>query len=191
MTSRQATRQAVQAIWSEGTRQTVVVAPDARNLSELCGRRLSVLDRMLANWRGFSLDALLAAGASPDSDRMLAARASALVNLPRRRKLANDWGRLVKMASERPAASVRIPLRRAQVVEAGPEILQLQDSLRAALPVPVRGVAMANHLLTDATGPVYSRKSLVDLRVALRDAIRQMDPQTALLPDEPYRRTRG
>jgi hypothetical protein len=183
MTSTQATRQARHAIRSEGSGQTVVVAPDARNMSELCGRRLSILDRMLASWRGFSLDALLAAGASPDSDRLLAARASALVNLPRRRKLANDWGWLVKTARERPAASVRIPLRRAQVVAAEPEILQLQNSLRAALPVPARGVAMANHLLTDATGPVYSRKSQVDLRVALRDAIRQLDPQTALLPD--------
>jgi hypothetical protein len=49
--------------------------------------------------------------------------------------------------------------------------------------VPARGVAMASHLLSDAAGPVYSRRSLVDLRAALQEAIRQLDPWTALLPE--------
>jgi hypothetical protein len=167
--------------------QTVVLAKDAGSLSELSGRRLHVLDRVLASWRGFSLDARLAAGASPEGDRLLAARASALVNLPRRQKLARDWGRLASLARGRPAASARTPLRRDRVVAAAPEILQLQESLRATLPVPVRGVAMASRLLCDATGPVYSRRSAVDLRMALQDAVRQMDPWMAVLPDRPYR----
>jgi hypothetical protein len=174
----------------ENTGQTLVLATDARSLSAVCGQRLRLIDRILAGWNGFSLDARLAAGASPEGDRLLAARAIILVKLRRRQKLARDWGRLANMARERPAASVRIPLRRDRLVAATPEILELQDCLRAALPVPVRGVAMANRLLTDATGPVYNRRSPVDLRIALRDAIWQMDPGTALLPGEPCRPAR-
>jgi hypothetical protein len=168
-----------------------VLAADAGILSELRGRRLRVLDRVLASWRGFSLDERLAAGASPEGDRLLAARASALVDLTRRQKLARDWGRLARIARERPAPRPQIPLRRDRIVAAGPEILELQESLRSALPVPVRGVAMASRLLCDAAGPVYSRRSPVDLRMALQDAIRQMDPRTALLTDGPYRPAEG
>jgi hypothetical protein len=190
MTSTRASHQRGPAIPAERSGQTVVLAVGVGGLSELYGGRLRALDRMLASWRGFSLDARLAAGASPESDRLLAARASALVDLPRRQRLARDWGRLARVARERPTASGRISLRRDRIIAAGPEILQLQDSLRAALPVPVRGVAMASSLLCDATGPVYSRRSPIDLRAALRDAIRQMDPRTALLPDGFYPQAR-
>jgi hypothetical protein len=179
------------ANWPERSGHTVVLAADADILSELRGRRLRVLHRALASWRGFSLDARLAAGASPEGDSVLAARASALVDLARRQKLARDWGRLARTARERPAPLAQMPLRRDHIVAAEPEILQLQESLRAALPVPVRGVAMASRLLCDAAGPVYSRRSPVDLRTALLDAIRQMDPRTALLPDGPYRHAEG
>lgn len=187
MTSTRATPQPGPAIRPEGSGQTVVLAVGVGSLSELHGGRLRVLDRILASWHGFSLDARLAAGASPEEDRLLAARASVLVDLPRRQRLARDWGRLARVARQRPDASMRIRLRRDRIAGAEPEILQLQHSLRAALPVPVRGVAMASNLLCDATGPVYSRRSPVDLRAALQDAIREMDPATALLPDEPYR----
>lgn len=187
MTSRQATHQRKPATRPERAGQTVVVAKNAGSLSELRGRRLRVQDRILASWRGFSLDARLAAGASPEDDRLLAARASVLVDPPRRQRLARDWARLARMARERPAASLRTPLRRDRVIAADAEILALQESLRSPLPVPVRGVAMASRLLSDAAGPVYSRRSPVDLRAALRDAIRQMDPWTGLLPDGPHR----
>ncbi len=182
MATTRARREPRPGVWPERAGQLVVLATDAR-LLELRGRRLRVLDRVLASWHGFSLDARLAAGALPEGDRLLAARAGVLVGLPRRQKLARDWGRLARMASERPAPRARIPLRRDRIVAAEPEIRQLQDSLRAALPVPVRGVAMASRLLCDAAGPVYSRRSPVDLRAALVDATHQMDPRTALLPD--------
>jgi hypothetical protein len=187
MTSTQAAHQRGPAIRAERSGQTVVLAADAGSLAGLRTRKLRARDRMLASWHGFSLDARLAAGASPEGHRLLAARASVLVDLPRRQRLARDWGRLARMARERPAASLRIPLRRERIIAAGPEIVQLQDSLRAALPVPVRGVAMASRLLSDAAGPVFSRRSAVDLRAALRDATRNMDPRTALVSQGPYR----
>jgi hypothetical protein len=163
--------------------QTVVLVDDLGQLTDQQGRRLHAWDRALASWRGFSLDGRLAAGASPDRDRLLAARAQALVEPRRRQKLARDWGRLMRAARERPPAGVHVPLRRDRIVAAEPEIRQLQDALQVRLPVPVRGVAMASHLLADAAGPVYSRRSRADLRDALRAATRQLDPWTALEPD--------
>jgi hypothetical protein len=164
---------------------TLVLADSLGRLAGQQAGRLRGRDRALASWHGFALDERLAAGASPDSDRLLAARARALVDPGRRQKLARDWGRLVRIASERPPASVQVPLRRDRIVAAEPEIRRLQDALRARLPVPVRGVAMASRLLADATGPVYSRRSLADLRAVLQDAIGHLDPSTPLLPGQP------
>jgi hypothetical protein len=163
---------------------TVVLSDDLGQLREVRNRRLQPWEQVLASWHGFSLDERLAAGASPDGDRLMAARARALVSPARRRKLARDWGLLVRTARAGPTARVQAPLRRDRIVAAEPEIRQLQESLRAALPVPVRGVAMASRLLTDAGGPVYSRRSPVDLRTVLRDAVRHMNPWTALAPDQ-------
>ena len=44
--------------------------------------------------------------------------------------------------------------------------------------MPARGVAIATLLLTDGTGPVYLRRSQVDLRAALRTAVACLDPST-------------
>jgi hypothetical protein len=160
--------------------RAVVLINGAGRISHLHGPRL--LDRILAASRGFSLDDRLAAGASPDADRLLALRAQALVRPACRRRLARDWGHLLRRASQPPAPGVRVQPRRNQVIAAEADILELQRSLQVTLPVPARGVAMARHLLTDATGPVYSRRSPVELRSALRATIQQLDPSAALLP---------
>ncbi len=138
-------------------------------------------DRALASSRATVLDARLAAGVSPESGRLIALRARALVVPARRRRLAGDWDRLVRVARERPATA-RVPLRRDRIVAAEADIRELQRSLRASAPVPARGVAIASNLLTDGAGPVYNRNSRVDLRSAVQEAIRQLDPTTALLP---------
>ena len=39
---------------------------------------------------------------------------------------------------------------------------------------------MAGALLTDAAGPVYSRRAVIPLAVALEDAIAQLDPALPL-----------
>jgi hypothetical protein len=42
-------------------------------------------------------------------------------------------------------------------------------------------VAMASVLLTDATGPVYNRRSSVTLAAALEAAITELDPALPLM----------
>jgi hypothetical protein len=48
--------------------------------------------------------------------------------------------------------------------------------------VPAQGVAAASLLLTDATGPLYHRRSQAALDDLLGDAIAQLDPARPLLP---------
>jgi hypothetical protein len=167
----------------------IVVLTDERGrLAGPPARPLRPWDRALASWHAFTLDGQLAAGVSPDRDRLIAARAQALVRPAYRRKLARDWDRLVRTACARPSASVRLPLRRDRIAAAEPEIRRLQDVLSSGLPVPARGVAMARCLLTDASGPVYSRRSPAGLSALLGEAIRHMDPWLALVPDQPQSR---
>jgi hypothetical protein len=128
------------------------------------------------------LDRRLAAGASPESGRLIGLRARSLVVPAQRQRVASDWDRLVRIASERPATAAHVPLRRDRIVGAEADIRELQRALRASAPVPARGVAIASTLLSDGTGPLYNRDSRVDLRAAVRDAIRHLDPSTALVP---------
>lgn len=139
-------------------------------------------DPALTRIQGTLLDKRLAAGASPESGRLIALRARALVVPARRERLASDWDRLLTLACERPAAVTHVRLRRERIVAAEADIRELQRALRAWAPVPARGVAIASNLLADGAGPLYNRDSGVDLRVAVQEAIRHLDPATALLP---------
>ena len=141
---------------------------------------VSAADRVLARVFGASLDRQLAAGHPAEADRLLAARAQHIVSLPRRRALARDWEHLLDVARRAPAPAV--PLCRDRIAAAEPSIRELVACLRVPLPVPARGVAAATVLLTDATGPLYHRRSRADLDGLLREAIAQLDPARPLLP---------
>jgi hypothetical protein len=160
---------------------TLVLADEQGLISADGGGRLRTWDRALARYRAFALDERLAAGSSPDGDALVAARARLLVSIARRRRLARDWGHVVRVARQPSYGSM---VCRDRVVSAEPDIRELQRSLRTQLPVPARGVAMASRLLTDATGPLYNRRNAADLGVAVRDVIRQLDPRTALMPSQ-------
>lgn len=147
-------------------------------------------ERLLARLLGASLDAALARGCPPESSRLLAARAADLVTPRSRGALAGYWERMLDRAKQeqragawtrRPTAAV--PLCADQVVAAEPAIGELVSRLSAALPVPARGVAMARVLLTDATGPLYSRPARDGLPAALEAAIAQLDPARPLLTE--------
>jgi hypothetical protein len=151
-------------------------------------RRLG--DGILARVFGASLDTLLAVGCAPESSRLLAARARQLVSLPERRALAHSFEHLLRVAHRAAgrrstgshAATAEVPIRADRVVSAEPAIRDLISRLSAPLPVPARGVAMARLLLSDATGPVYSRRSRADLTAEVAAAAAQLDPALPLLP---------
>jgi hypothetical protein len=146
------------------------------------GRSPRIRDRALARWQRSSLDARLAAGCPPDSDRLLAVRALALVRPATRERLARSWDHLLEVAHARPSPpNLRAPVCRGRVVGAEVEIQRMLIGLRACVPIPARGVAIASHLLTDGAGPVYNRQSPVDLRASLEAAARHMDPSSALM----------
>jgi len=143
-------------------------------------RRLT--DRVLAHVFGASLDRQLAAGHAPEAALLLAARAQHIVSPASRMAVAGNWNHLLKVTrsgqlSRSPAISVRAD----RIAAAEPAIRELVRRLTTPLPVKAQGVAMASVLLTDATGPVYSRNSDVTLAAALEAAITQLDPALPLM----------
>lgn len=139
--------------------------------------------RVLARLRAGQLDAQLADGRSPDDGGQRAARSAQLVTPQARAQLADHWQDVLARA-QRPhhPTDPRVPLPRERILAAAPEILDLAACLRAAAPVPVRGVAMAHRLLTDGAGPLYRRSSPVPLRDAIAAVSRHLDPATCLAP---------
>jgi len=142
-----------------------------------------LVERMLARALGASLDQQLAAGRAPESARLLAARARAIVALRRRAALAESWDHLLRVARRAPSRRTRtMPLRAAAILAAEPEIHELTARLTAPLPVGAQGVATASVLLTDPTSPVYSRRGPRTLADLLHAAIDQLDPARPLMP---------
>lgn len=136
-------------------------------------------DRFLARWRQTTLDTQIAAGLPAERLRLRAVRAGMLTEPARRRKLAKFWAALLTRAGDQALhARSWVPVQRSRVLAAEDEIRQLIALLGAALPVPARGVAMANLLLTDGSGPIYDPRSRVDLRAAVRDAIDHLEPSS-------------
>jgi len=145
-------------------------------------RPYRLTDRVRARLLGGSLDRELAAGREPESSVMLAARARHIVQLRRRQATASNWENLLAVAQrggEKPGPARRI--RASEIVAAQSAIRELTQRLRAPLPVAAQGVAMAEILLTDGAGPVYSRRSRVTLTAALESAITQLDPWLPLI----------
>jgi hypothetical protein len=145
-------------------------------------RPYRLTDQMRARLFGASLDYQLAAGRAPESSRTLAARARHIVELRRREAAARNWDHLLAVAQRgdvKPGPARRV--RASEIVAARPAIAELVRRLRAPLPVTARGVAMAEILLTDGAGPVYSSRSHVGLTTALESAITQLDPALPLM----------
>jgi len=162
-------------------KRMVLVVADQADRGRLVARRRG-WDQLLTKLRARSLDAQLAGGASPDDAWLRAVRAAALVAPTNRLALAGDWENLLERArGPQPVAGARVPLARARILAAEDEIGQLVAALRSRLPVPVRGAAMANLLITDGRGPVYNRRSTRNLGAAVREAVRFLDPFSDLM----------
>ncbi|HEX4256808.1 MAG TPA: hypothetical protein VH089_17075 [Streptosporangiaceae bacterium] len=143
-------------------------------------RRARVADRLLARLLGTSLDRQLAAGQAPEAGRLLAVRAQQIVTLRHRRQLAGNWERLLTVAADGPPSRPRALLCRGRIVAAAADVHELAGHLRAPLPVAATGVAAAQVLLTDATGPVYNRRDRTGLDTRLRAISALLDPAVPL-----------
>jgi hypothetical protein len=145
-----------------------------------------LVDRLLARAFSASLDQQLAAGCSPESTRLLAARAQHIVSLPHRTSLARSWDHVLRVARRGPGLGTpAVPLNVRAILAAEPAIRELTDRLAAPLPVTARGVAAATVLLTNATSPVYGRPGPDALAVPLDAAIDELDPARPLMEPVP------
>lgn len=143
-------------------------------------------DRVLARILGASLDRQLAAGRTPESTPLLAARAQRIVAIAGRRRLARNWENLLEVArGARGSQHLAVPVRSDSIVAAEPAVRELVRCMTAPLPVAARGVAMATELLTDGLGPVYNPHSRISLAAALEAAIAQLDPALPLMGGVP------
>jgi hypothetical protein len=133
-------------------------------------------DRLLARLRSFRLDQALAAGASPDASVELALRARLLMRPRHRRNLARGVCRVLETAQRSPLVSHPVPVCRDRVRDCEDEFAELIGRLQAAGPVSVRGLAKADLLLADGSGPLYHRASPEDLHARIRDAAESLIP---------------
>jgi hypothetical protein len=158
-------------------RQTILLTIDrsGRLVASSNRRRTRIAAKLLA----WNLDGQLAEGRSPESSRLLAARAQLLVSQRTRRSIAWQWEHLSARALQPPTVpSSRARINREAIAESEGEIREMCDELLSARPINAKGVAMASRLIEDGTGPVYNRRSADRLVAALRQVLDEMGPQS-------------
>jgi len=158
------------------------------DLGRLTLRRLRLSDRIMARCRAARLDRELARGARPETNAGLTARAVRLTTMRCRRELARSLQRILAtvlpvssrggpMAADPSARVVRqphVPIRQDRVSRSASELAELAARLVQPGPVPARGVAMVNQLLTDGGGPLYRKACRDDLAVIAEQATRAL-----------------
>jgi hypothetical protein len=137
--------------------------------------------RLMARLRSSSLDRRLADGYSPESSRLLAARAQVLVSSINRQALAQSLENILLQARKSPTMrDPRVRLNRGGIIACEVYVQEMQNTLLTALPISARGVATMNCILGDGMGPLYNHRCSTDLRPALTEAIAQLDPFSSL-----------
>jgi hypothetical protein len=127
--------------------------------------------RALARMTATSLDRRLAAGEAAASDRLLAARANLIVGRQSRRRLADDWERLLTTARRSVVPrSPRLRVQSTTILAAEHHVRELVALIGQPVRVNPRGVARARLLLTDGAGPLYNPRRSGDLVPALQSA---------------------
>ncbi len=154
------------------------------DFGRLTVRRVRPWHRVLARGLAARLDRELADGAQPEARAVLAARAMVLTSMKYRRGLATSLRRILSAASSaetrprllaasRSAGAARqphVPLRRDRIARSAAELAGLAGCLAEQGPVPVRGVAMVSHLLSDGGGPLYRADSRDELDTVIERA---------------------
>jgi len=167
--------------------RTVLLLGGDSDATWVVARRERRRDRLTAWMRAQSLDEQLARGESPDDGRARSARAALLVSPRTRERLARCWEGLLDRAQQPSGVpGPHVPLPRARILATADDIRAVAAALRARRPVPARGVAMANLLVRDGTGPLYDRRAVApDLRAVLREITDRLDASAELLASPP------
>jgi hypothetical protein len=140
----------------------------------LIERRARLRDRLEAWLRAGSLDRELASGVAPETCGALSLRARRLIGPAARSRLARQLRRVVRDARGGHAWMTRVAPR-PEVLDAAAELDVLADRLTAPGPVDVRGVAQAQLLLTDGTGPLYFRGAAGELRALIARTLNRLE----------------
>jgi hypothetical protein len=166
--------------YSRSTDPSILLIRDPGD-RRLVTRRCRWWDRAVARLQAPTLDRRLAYGFEPEANGFMATRAQTLVSPGRRQEVAANWEHLLEVA-RRPALrhNGRVPLCRDRIAEAESEVRSMLVVLVTPWPVSARGVAMASRLLSDGAGPLYNRRSPIDLVAAVRDVTAQLDPWASL-----------
>lgn len=159
-------------------RRSAVVMVQALNDQDLfVARPARIWDVLLSQMLSGSLDRRLASGELPESNLLLATRARHLVSSRARRETATAWTHLL----ERSTGPLNRRIRRIRpcderIAASRIEIEALTLMLESSGPVASRGVAIANALLGEGSGPVWNPRCAVDLSSAIQEGIRLLNP---------------
>jgi hypothetical protein len=156
---------------------TALLLTECGGRSYVTAQRIRPHERLAARLRAWTLDTLLASGASPDANAALSLRARRLTSQPTRRQLARALHTTAREAA-RPAyrLGARIPICRRKVIDAQATLEELADHLLRPGPVDARGVAQVQLLLSDGSSPLYTGPQTDDLEQALQAAINALLP---------------
>jgi hypothetical protein len=157
-----------------------LLVTDRHDPRRLTVRRNGPWTRLAVRMQATRLDQLLADGRSPESGRLLAARAHQLTSPSARHDLAQDWAQLLETHRGPLMRNPRVPLDRQRIRRCEPQIRRLIHALLTPLPTPARGAAMATHLLGDGSGPLHHPHRADDLQAALNAAIANLHPALPL-----------
>ncbi len=131
--------------------------------------------RLRVRFAGPQLDVGLAAGEDPDGDPGLALRAAQLTSPGARRRLATAVEKACR-TSRRRGFSAAIPVDARALDLARPVLLELAAALRCSDCVRAQGVALAELLLTQAEGPLYTPQHTEALYQAAHRALLALGP---------------
>ena len=157
-------------------RSTRLPSSGPLDLDQFGQRPAPIWLRLQARCLAASLDRQLTRGLHSEAERLLTVRAAQLVSPRNRGALARGWLNLLNRAHRLPAArDPHVPLCRDRIIAVEGEVRAMISALRSPLAVPARGVVLANHLLSDGTGPLYSWRCSEDLGAVVREVTAQLD----------------
>jgi hypothetical protein len=134
------------------------------------------LTRLRARLRGASLDRALRDGVDPAASAALAQRAALLTSARRRRALARSYRRLLELPTGRPRPSSAVPPHREELARARLPLARVSALLdETDEPVYSRGVAMAQLLLTEGDGPLYTQARPGELRRRAEEIVNALE----------------